>query len=53
MHLKCGGIKFHPQIKKEVDMFGASLSWVKGKNAFLKVQAGTGDIVCRNENEIV
>ena len=43
MHLKCGGIKFHPQIKKEVDMFGASLSWVKGKNAFLKVQAGTGD----------
>ena len=24
-------------------MFGASLSWVKGKNAFLKVQAGTGD----------
>ena len=24
-------------------MFGASLSWIKSENVFLKIQAGTGD----------
>ena len=33
----------------ENDMFGASLSWVKSAKVFLKIQAGTGDNLLKED----